>query len=370
MANAVAGVGTIFQRYSGSAWVTMAEINSIEGPTMDMDVIDVTSLDTGGGYDEFITGFAQGGTLVLNMNFTRSTYEVMKGDFEIDVVRNYRIILPDDEATSLEFEGLVTEIPITMEAENQLTADVTVQISGEVSLNVVEGSDSSEDIPSYDVSSMDAPDELLDGHTVAWYDYTAESTITKDGSNLVSNWADKLGSGHDLIQATGSKQPLLQATGILFNGVDDCMQTQTFTWNQPYTVYIVLQQVSWEADQRILDGFTANGIRLFQRTGTPNVALYAGVGYLETSSEFPVGSFHILTCVGNGLNSRLQVDAVTEHVGSIGSTNPSGLTVGAVSAQNFYFSNIEVKEIICRDQEDNSTVRSVIYNYLKDKYSL
>lgn len=162
MANAVAGVGTVFQRLNPNTavWDDIAEINSIEGPNEDRDTIDVTSLDTEGGYDEFITGFLEGGTLVLNMNFNRNGYEVMKQDFEVDLVRNYRIVLPDDEDTTLEFEGLVTEIPITMEADNQLTADVTIQVSGEITIASA-GAESSVEVPSEDVSSGSYDEDLV-----------------------------------------------------------------------------------------------------------------------------------------------------------------------------------------------------------------
>lgn len=130
--NAVAGVGTRFNRWSGSAWAAVAEINSITGPSMSRDTIDVTSLDSTGGYREFITGFRNAGTVVLAMNFTRDTYELMKTDFESNVARNYQIILPDAENTGLDFEGLVTELPLTVPADDKITADVTIQVTGQV----------------------------------------------------------------------------------------------------------------------------------------------------------------------------------------------------------------------------------------------
>lgn len=37
MSNAVAGVGTIFERYNGVTWEDIAEVTSIEGPDMDRD---------------------------------------------------------------------------------------------------------------------------------------------------------------------------------------------------------------------------------------------------------------------------------------------------------------------------------------------
>ena len=138
--NAIAGVGTIFRRWSGSAWENISEINSITGPGMSRDTIDVTSLDSTGGYREFITGFRNAGTLSLSMNFTRDTYEQMKSDFESDTAQNYEIVLPDSDKTSLEFEGLVTELPLSIPADDKVTVDVTIQISGQVVVNSGSGS--------------------------------------------------------------------------------------------------------------------------------------------------------------------------------------------------------------------------------------
>jgi len=133
--NAVAGVGTVFNRWNGSAWVAVAEINSITGPSMSRDTIDVTSLDSTGGYREFITGFRNAGTVVLAMNFTRDTYELMKTDFESNTAQNYQIDLPDVEGTSLDFEGLVTELPLTIPADDKIIADVTIQVTGKVEIS-------------------------------------------------------------------------------------------------------------------------------------------------------------------------------------------------------------------------------------------
>ena len=132
MSNAVAGVGTKFQRWSGSAWVNLAEVTSITGPTMTRDFIDVTSLDSTGGYREFITGFRDAGTISMNMNFTRDTYDALKADFESPTLQNYQIILSDIENSSIEFEGLVTEIPVTIPTDDKISVDCTIKITGQV----------------------------------------------------------------------------------------------------------------------------------------------------------------------------------------------------------------------------------------------
>ena len=129
---ATSGVGTKFQRWSAAAWVDIAEVNTITGSGMSRGIIDVTSLDSTDGYREKIGGFRDGGTVVLNMNFIRSNYDAFKEDFESSTLGNYRIHLPDVENTSVEFEGLVTELPLTISPDDKITMDVTIEISGPV----------------------------------------------------------------------------------------------------------------------------------------------------------------------------------------------------------------------------------------------
>ena len=138
--NAFAGVGTLFRRWSGSDWANIAEVNSISGPSMSRDTIDVTSLDSTGGYREFIAGFRDPGTVQLNMNFTRTTFDLMKTDFESDTAQNYEIFLSDTEGTSLEFVGLVTELPVEITTDDKVTSSVTIKITGQVTVNSGSGS--------------------------------------------------------------------------------------------------------------------------------------------------------------------------------------------------------------------------------------
>lgn len=67
----------------------------------------------------------------------------------------------------------------------------------------------------------------------AWWDAADASTITKDGSNLVSAWTDKSGNSRDLAQATGTNQPTWTASvlngfpAIDFDGTDNYMISTT-----------------------------------------------------------------------------------------------------------------------------------------------
>ena len=135
MSQAISGVGTAFHRWNGSHWDAIAEITSIKGPGLKRDQIEVTNLDSTGGYKEFIAGFKESGTISLTMNFIRSNYDLLLADFENDTPGNYEIILGDAVNTSFEFEGLVTELPLNVSAKDAITNDVTILITGQVIVN-------------------------------------------------------------------------------------------------------------------------------------------------------------------------------------------------------------------------------------------
>ena len=129
---AFAGVGTLFRRWNTTLteWENIAEINSIKGPGMTRGQIEVTSLDSTGGWKEYIAGFRDGGSVSLSMNLTRDSLEKMMADFSSDVLQNYEIVLPDDENTTLEFEGLVMEMPLSIPTDDKVTMDVSIKVSG------------------------------------------------------------------------------------------------------------------------------------------------------------------------------------------------------------------------------------------------
>jgi|AntDeeMinimDraft_5_1070356.scaffolds.fasta_scaffold30328_2 predicted secreted protein len=145
--NAIAGVGTIFHRWDVTVdslggetgtWEKIAEITNISGPDKSRETIDVTSLDSTDGYREFIGSFRDAGSVSLSMNFTRTTYETMNDDYESESRQYYEIVLPD--GTSLEFEGLVTDLPLEVTTDDAISADATIKVSGKVHLNSGSGS--------------------------------------------------------------------------------------------------------------------------------------------------------------------------------------------------------------------------------------
>lgn len=136
--NAFAGVGTHLQLGDGAsseAFANIAEVNSIDGPNISVETIDVTSLDSTGGYREFIASFIDGGEVTMEMNFTRASYDDLKIILDARAKRNFKIVLPDTGLTAFAFSALVTALGLGIPKDDKVTSSMTLKISGQVTLD-------------------------------------------------------------------------------------------------------------------------------------------------------------------------------------------------------------------------------------------
>ena len=127
--SAFAGVGVTFKRNA----VAMAEVNSISGFNKSRDTIDVTTLDSTGGYREFIGGFRDGGEVVLDMNYTRAGFDSLNTDFENNTTaQTYVIVMSDTGATEFSFSGWVTALGKSIPLDDKVTMSCTIKIDGQI----------------------------------------------------------------------------------------------------------------------------------------------------------------------------------------------------------------------------------------------
>ncbi len=139
MSGAANSVGTTIRRWSGTAWVAIAEILSITN-TKTKAQINVTSLDSTDGYEEFIGGFKDGGSFDFDLNFTRAGYDLLNTDYEDDNNHNYELVLSDPDYTSLEVVGTVIELGLAIAVNSQIKANAVIKISGKPTTNSGSGS--------------------------------------------------------------------------------------------------------------------------------------------------------------------------------------------------------------------------------------
>lgn len=136
------GVGSTFRRWNttSGAWEDLSQVRNISQGGMSRAMEDDTALDTPGGYRTKKPGFREPGTWSFELNFNREAYDKLKADFESEDAQFYEVMLPidkDPDNTSWEFEGYVSEIPLTI-PEGVVTFNCTITVSGQT--NVESGS--------------------------------------------------------------------------------------------------------------------------------------------------------------------------------------------------------------------------------------
>jgi hypothetical protein len=220
------------------------------------------------------------------------------------------------------------------------------------------------------VSETTAPPAIIsDASNRLWIDYLDLTTITKDGSDLVSAWNDKLASGRNMVQATAELQPLYTADGIVFTAAAAATGKKLSATNwmsgvaQPYSFYTIMKvnSIGWNCGAI---GNDAAQLVVFLRTGTPKTISVAS-GIESARVACPLNEYFILKAQINGANSWFQIndnDRVTGNFGAYGPHWTFNIGVGAGA-----YANVAFKELIFRIAADSDPNVTLIDDYLKKK---
>lgn len=208
----------------------------------------------------------------------------------------------------------------------------------------------------------------------AWF--RADTSVTYDGSDNVSAVANLAGqTGRNLVQASGAAQPLRVAGDnathhrdtILFNGSSHYLKTASFTFTSPCTFYLAFRPVSIINFSRFFDGNTGNTAGCYQ-TSTNRWALASNTDVAMTEA-IPVSADYmsIAAFVFDGANSSIDSGNRTGGCQTIGTLNPSGITLGA-RGNNGNPSNIQFGEMLAFSVAHSARQRKVIRNYLNAQW--
>jgi predicted secreted protein len=113
--------------------VEIAHLSSIAGLELTAETIDVTALDTTGGYKEFIAGSKDAGEVGIEGFFDGTDHEALILAFESGDVETYTIEFPDVLTTSgskWTFSAVVTGITTGSEVDNAVSFEATLKVSG------------------------------------------------------------------------------------------------------------------------------------------------------------------------------------------------------------------------------------------------
>lgn len=204
------------------------------------------------------------------------------------------------------------------------------------------------------------PNEILGLGPAAWFRFNIG--VAADGSQ----WDDASGNARHLLQATATNRPAKQANGsLLFDGVDNFMRTAPFTLNQPFTEYLLMQQVTWGSNRYFSDGATLNSTILGVGGAVvePQFEMFAGAN-AATNGNLAVNTYAVVVAVFNGASSLDRVNNTTEVTGNAGANNAGGFTLGGGGDVAANFSNIQVKEVILFASAHTKAQRDLVVQYL------
>jgi len=131
---ATRSIGTILK----IGTIGVANLSSIGSPSITQEEIDVTTLDSEGGYREFIAGFKDPGEVSLSGYFQPSDpgQAAMYTALDTGEIQQFVIEYPASMGASWDFEGIVTAFTTTSETEDAITFEATIRVSGKPTLTL------------------------------------------------------------------------------------------------------------------------------------------------------------------------------------------------------------------------------------------
>ena len=135
----ISAFGTLLEEstsYLGS-WGVIAEVQDLAGPNLSLATDDATHHESPDAWEEFIATVKSGGEVTFPINYvpTGSTHDASTGLIKWlndRSLRNFRMTFPDN--TAWPFSAFVTAFNPMAPVKGKLAANVTLKISGAVSV--------------------------------------------------------------------------------------------------------------------------------------------------------------------------------------------------------------------------------------------
>jgi tail tube protein len=139
--NALLGFGSVFEIVSDTSpdlFVAMSEIKSITPPSVDVDQVEVTHMQSPNQFREFISGLLDGGEVSFEMNFIPGNtsddrlFELLNLPTGVSRRRACRISYPNGVTWffNAEVTGYEPDVPF----DDAMTATVTLKVSGPITV--------------------------------------------------------------------------------------------------------------------------------------------------------------------------------------------------------------------------------------------
>ena len=121
-------------------FTTIAQVRTSSGPGLSADTIEVSHHESTGGWRTFVAGMKDGGEVGLDLLFdpVAATHKDASGGL-LDLLdsgaeNNFELTFSDTASTTWTFAGLVTGFEPTAPYDGELTASVSIKVTGQPTL--------------------------------------------------------------------------------------------------------------------------------------------------------------------------------------------------------------------------------------------
>lgn len=233
--------------------------------------------------------------------------------------------------------------------------------------------------------SMFCPSDI--SGLTAWYD--ANQGITKDGSDLVSQWDDLSGNGYHMTQSS-TKRPLWKAPSagvndncaILFDGSNDCMSNDAlgalFTGGDlPYSLAVVAKANSTSAGDTIFAfGSTTTNALMGTAFRSTNICCWRiddAVATVNVTFGTPNTSTRVVTTSVTGTAASAWLDGTLVANGTsqnVGAQTLNSSRIGALLAVGAEVEQFDgyICEVIVYNRAITTDEATTLNNYLTSKW--
>jgi hypothetical protein len=266
----------------------------------------------------------------------------------------------------------------TSSTYNTVLADAGTLITCEVTATNAGGSTMAES-NSLDILTLDDIANLQ-----VWLDAMDPSTVLRDtGSGFVpaangeavARWVDKSANAHILAQTTAGSRPLLSTSAgpssgrcIEWDGADDFLVKAGNLFSLPYTMFVVLKQLSYTLNDVIIDS-RASGIRmlLIQR----NIS-----GMLRTTADSPatnniqtLNNWDVITVGSSNAQRSVRINAATPGIDStpITAVDSTEFRIGGATLASTH-AHVAIAAIVAYSRSLTADEEAQVRNYLKTQY--
>lgn len=117
---------------SPEVFTTVPEVTKLSGPSVNFDLLDVSSHDTSGFFREFIPGFADGESIKASVNWrpSNTVHKNLRIDGYARTLRNMKIVFPDSTDNTVTMATYLKNFPPNADVGVQMTAQLEAKITG------------------------------------------------------------------------------------------------------------------------------------------------------------------------------------------------------------------------------------------------